>query len=103
MSSKWAGITFSNHSKPTLPLWEPGDLHLQCFGWFKWPDGEFTGVLRDNVVSLRNHTEHVAAVEFCCHKGEPDAVLPLLQDLFRTNVRPLCDAPDARTYTVANY
>ena len=86
-----------HHSKLTLPLWKPVGLHSQCFGWFKWPDGEFTGVLRDNVVSLRNNTERHAAVEFFCHKGEPDAVLPLLQDLFRTNVRLLCNARSIRT------
>ena len=69
---------------------------MQCFGWHKWPDGQFTGVLAGAVVSLRNvdDVKSHKVVEYTCHgplekeKGVDSA----LHSLFQTNVRDVMPA-----------
>jgi 8-oxoguanine DNA glycosylase, N-terminal domain len=64
----------------------------QCFGWHKWSDGTFTGVLRDHVLSLRNVEDPPGhqVVEFMCHHApsgaKPSATESALHDFLNTRV-----------------
>jgi hypothetical protein len=78
---------------------------VQCFGWQKWPDGTFTGVLRDHVLSLRNVEDPPGhyLVEYLCHHAPSGAASSAhetaLRDLFNTEV---CDPFHAMPHPIYN-